>query len=288
MQLLRNLFNLLLYGNFWIAACAAAMTLQTIYVAAGSLQATPYLGFVTFSTLILYAFHRIIGLKKVKPFTDRGRYFIIEKYKNHILVYAVLGTIGSVICFFLLSLKMQIALVLPALLSLGYVIPFLKNKQRLRDLDHLKIFLVALVWSWVTVALPLLETPTDTTRQQTALLLLERALFIFALTLPFDVRDLQIDGYTGVRTLPSRLGIPRTKKLASLLLLLTSFCAFLSVLFTFYSFYIGIGIMLSCYVADSLIRKADTRQDDYFFSFGIDGLMILQFVLVVGLDYFLG
>ena len=48
MHLFRAFFNLLLYGNFWIAACAAAMTLQTLYVTAGTLKVTPYVGFVFF------------------------------------------------------------------------------------------------------------------------------------------------------------------------------------------------------------------------------------------------
>ena len=287
MHLFRAFFNLLLYGNFWIAACAAAMTLQTLYITAGTLKVTPYVGFVFFSTLMLYAFHRIIGLKKVKPFTDRGRYFVIEKYKNHIFVYAVIGAIGALSCFFMLDFSLQIALVLPALLSLGYVIPVLKGAKRLRDIDHIKIYLVAVVWAWVTVGLPLIEVADFPGWFAAAGLFAERAFFIFAITLPFDIRDLKIDEHTGVRTIPAQIGTVKAKSLATLLLVLCSGCAFFLVLFTFYTFYTGVGILLSCYIADALIQKADHRDDDYFFTFGIDGLMILQFILVCGLDYFL-
>ena len=52
----------------------------------------------------------------------------------------------------------QIAIILPAFFSLGYIFPvFGKQQFRLRDFNGIKIFLVAGVWAYVTVLMPTLE-----------------------------------------------------------------------------------------------------------------------------------
>ena len=91
MKFLRPIIDLILYGNYWIALAAIAMTMQTQLMLTGVISWTPFVGLVGFSTWMIYAIHRYIGLKKVRIFTDTGRYFVIEKFKNHILFYATIG-----------------------------------------------------------------------------------------------------------------------------------------------------------------------------------------------------
>jgi len=281
MKYLQPIIDLVLYGNFWIAACAIAMTVQTQYLFSGSISWTPFVGLVGFSTLMIYAIHRYIGLKKVRIFTDTGRYSIIEKFKNHILFYAAIGGIGAAICFFYLSFKMQVALVLPGLISLGYVIPILGGKKRLRDLNHLKIYLIAVVWAWITVILPILDAGKLGIENTTTLLLfLERMLFVFAITLPFDIRDLKVDGHTGVETIPSQIGIEKTKKLASIVLFIVLALAAINFLLDNYSMSIFIAIAISCATTNLLIQKCDSVRNDYYFTGLIDGTMIFQFILI--------
>ena len=281
MKYLRPVIDLVLYGNFWIALCAVAMTLQTQYIALESIYWTPFLALVGFSTLMIYAIHRYIGLKKVRIFTDTGRYSVIEKFKKHILFYAAIGGVGATISFFLLSTKMQIALVLPGLISLGYVIPILGGKKRLRDINQIKIYLIAVVWAWITVVLPILDAgKLGIENSKTILLFLERMLFVFAITLPFDIRDLKVDGHTGVSTIPSQIGITKTKKLASIVLFIVLSLAAINFLLDHYTMSIFIAMAISCAVTNQLIQKCDTVRNDYYFTGLIDGTMIFQFILI--------
>lgn len=284
MKLIRSVINLLFYGNFWIAACALTMTMQTHYLLTGAAVLDIYAVFVGSSTLMLYALHRIIGLDKVREFTNRGRYFVIEKYKKHILFYALVSGLGATICFFLLDFEMQILLVLPSLLSLGYVIPFLKGKKRLRDLNHIKIYLIALVWAWITVILPIyqLENVFDQPLRNT-LMFIERALFIFVITLPFDIRDLQIDQHTKVQTIPSKIGIPKTKRVSFIILMLIMVCISISYKNGFYDLptYLALGISVG--TATLLVNVCDRQEHDYFFTGLVDGTMLFQFVLIIAL-----
>jgi len=287
MKKLRPLIDLILYGDFWIAAAAVAMTLQTQFVISGTISFTPLIAFVGFSTWMLYALHRIIGLKKVRIFTDTGRYAVIERYKKHILFYAVLGCVGAIVSFFYLSFRVQVALVLPALISLGYVMPILGGEKRLRDLNNLKIYLIAVVWAWITVALPLLDMGKLLIDIPASILFLsERMLFVFAITLPFDIRDLKVDGHTGVQTIPTQIGIKRTKILASTVFFIVLILAAINLSLDNYSVSIFIALAISCASANWLVQRCDQVIDDYYFTGLIDGTMVLQFLLVYGASVF--
>ncbi len=277
-KLLTDFINLILYGNFWIAFGAVAMTFQTQYLFEIKPNFTPLIGLVFFATLFIYAAHRIIGLQKVKAFSDKGRFLVISKYKHHIFFYAFLGFVGSVICFFYVSLAVQLAIILPALISLGYVLPFLKGKKRLRDINTIKIFLVALVWAWVTVLLPLIES-NIIDWQIIISVFLERACFIFAITLPFDIRDWKVDKHTGVKTIPVILGIKQSKKLAFFLLAVVQILSIWN--YGHNSFGIQLGIFLALGITAYFISIAEEKEDDYFFTGLLDGTMIIHFLCIV-------
>jgi len=270
----------LLFGNFWIAACAVAMTWQTELILFGQIDWTNLTSFVFFATLFLYAVHRIVGLVKVKPFLEKYRYAVIYRFRNHIKFYAFAGGVGALYCFFYLSFANQLLLVIPSILSLGYVLPFVKGKKRLRDFDYIKIFLIAIVWGVITVLMPILERTTNLELAH-LLVLLERMFFIFAITLPFDIRDLKIDAHIDVKTIPAIWGIKKSKRLGDV-------CLFATFLLAALNFYLGTygattfgAIALSCASTSVLINYSDRTDEDYFFTGLMDGTMIFQFLLVL-------
>jgi 4-hydroxybenzoate polyprenyltransferase len=283
MKWLRSFVDLILYGNFWIAACALAMGFQTQLLLLNTLHWTPFLVFLFFGTLFLYAIHRIVGLEKVKVFTEKGRYRVIYQFRGHIWVYAFIGlAVASWLFLFRFSLELQLLLLAPGLLSLAYVLPLFGKKRRLRDFHLLKIFLIALVWAWLTVLLPARELNVPYT-PQLWWMLIERMLFIFAITVPFDIRDLSVDAHNQVRTLPAVLGIQASKRLSYLVIGL--FCGVAAVEYGigFYSFAALAGLILSAGFAVLYTALSDRIHHDYFFTALVDGAMILQLLFVWGL-----
>ena len=121
--------DLILYSNLWIAVAALAMSMQTQYLLLGKVSYTPYLPFVFFGSLFLYALHRIIGLEKAKPFQEKGRYWVIATFKRHIQLYAAISSLFCIYFFFFLPFFVQLNLLIPALLALAYVIPMFKGKK---------------------------------------------------------------------------------------------------------------------------------------------------------------
>ena len=266
--------NWLLYSHFFIALCAVAMTLQTGYLVPAIDPGPTLLGRVFFSTLTIYALHRLVSARKVGDALSIERFDIIRTYQHHIWGYTVLGIVGTAICFFLLPWRLKGALLLPGVLSLGYVFPFWgKQRLRLRDFHYLKIFLIAGVWAYVTVVLPAIEQgmPWHTI----LLLATERALFIFMITLPFDLRDAHLDAYHAGKTLPTQMGTTSTLYLATGVYLLWSILVgFLYPTPTSWALWAsgGYAWILVCY--------APKVKHDYYYTGLIDGTMLVQFGLI--------
>jgi 4-hydroxybenzoate polyprenyltransferase len=165
------------------------------------------------------------------------------------------------------------------------VIPFLgrtkeKKGLRLRDLNWIKIFLIAIVWAYVTVILPILEVRA--VQWADLLILLERMVFIFMITLPFDIRDLKVDDFNNVKTIPAVYGIPKTMQLVlfsflfSMLLVIINYAIIPSKPLYFALF----GLSLSLTSTYIFIRISIDKTDDYYFTGLLDGTMWLQFVCV--------
>jgi hypothetical protein len=273
-QYIKNFVSFLLYSNIFIAISAVAMSLETLVLIGEEGYFWVLQGEVFAATLCIYAMHRLVSLRRLREELLNERFRTIRTLQRLIWVVLAFSIIMGAVLFWWLKFNTQLALVLPAILSLGYVLPFWKNK-RLRDFHFLKIFLIAGVWAYVTVLLPLMEAekPID------LLLFLhfsERALFIFAITLPFDIRDWEIEKASGVQTIPSRIGVPATVNLSlACLLLWVGLCCWLYAP-------IAAGLLTVVALLTAILVWGSRRpQPDYYFTGFLDGTMLLQGVVIV-------
>lgn len=285
MSLIKKIIDLILYGNFWIALGALALTFQTQLILKGSFQLDNVSWFVFFATFLLYALHRIVGILRLKDFLEIERFAVISRFRHHIIIYAVLASIGALYFFFQLIWQVQLALFIPAFLSLGYVLPFFGKKRRLRDFDQIKIYLIVGVWAFVTVILTFIDSGRAL-NFEIIFMILERGIFIFAITLPFDIRDLHVDQHGKVKTIPAVIGIDKTKQLSYATLALALVLAIINYYSGFYDLKIGIGLAISYLISAWLISFSTTERHDYFYSGLLDGTMILQFLIVWGVYEF--
>lgn len=262
------------------------MLVQTQFIFSQKTEWNWLLGLVFFSTLFVYALHRIIGISRVHEFQDMERYAVISKFKHHITFYAIIAGLCAVISFWNVGLPIQLSLIIPGIISLGYVLPFLKGKKRLRDFNHIKIFLIAIVWAWVTVILPAMEVGRGL-KLETWIMSFERALFIFAITLPFDIRDLKVDAHSEVKTIPAVIGIDKTKWLGIGVLILAFLLSVSLYFLGTYNENTLLGLFISNLTTLYFVRLSDRIKHDYFFTGIMDGTMILQFVLIYFLTTYL-
>ena len=161
------------------------------------------------------------------------------------------------------------------------------KKVGLRNFPYIKIFLIAIVWSMVITALPYFNS-YDISQWKNSnflLLLLEQFLFIIAITLPFDVRDLKYDIEAKMKTIPIAIGVKKTIILAELLLL-----AFIGLKYYQYCLHqISLNQLISFAVVIFLsgvsLSFTRTKRAELFYSGIIEGTMILMYLGVLILEY---
>ncbi len=258
------------------------MTTQTIWLLNPNddLAWSGLIGFIFCATLFVYAVHRVVGLDKVAEFKDKGRFQVIATFRSHIVVYAILAALGAILFFSFLKWHIQLAVIIPALLALGYVLPFLTGRRRMRDIHFVKIFMIATVWTLVTVGLPFLNSELPFS-SSISCLFVERFLFIFAITIPFDIRDLQVDQHTQVKTIPSSIGIEKSKLIAIIALGLSLLSVWFNTFGGFYDFSVFIRLAFSLFCSGIFIYFSDQMTHDYYFTGLLDGMMILQFLILI-------
>lgn len=281
----RKFIEYIVYSHLWISLGAASMIAQVIFLIQGEWKPGFLVGFVFGSTLMLYSMHRLIGLSKLRELKTilDVRYKIIGKSQRQILIFLYLGAVIAITCFFQFKTHTQIFILVPGILSLLYVLPLLSKRRRLRDIGKLKIFLIALVWATVVVLLPHMEL-TKPFGSSTILLFAEKMLFIFAITLPFDIRDLEVDRKFGTSTIPLAIGIKKTKVLAQSMILVSSLLVAFNA--QIYTVELRIILILGYLVIIVLLQLTNDQRKDLFYSFVMDGTIVFQTCLVFLISYF--
>lgn len=278
-RLIYAVLDLILYSNAWIAVCAVAMCFQTQLLLTSRIKLVPLGAFILFATLFLYALHRLVGLRKAGDFKTIGRYFVIERFRSHISFYALLAGLATFWYAWQLPWAVWWWMWPGVLVSLAYVLPVFGRSRRLRDFPYIKIFLISPAWSWITVLLPAVELNL---LQNVPLffIFLERLFFIFAISFPFDIRDLEIDRSHSVKTIPALLGLRKSKILAMVSLFLSAFFGWMAFRLDIYSLGGFGGLLSSLFLTAIVIAFTHPQRHDYYFTGLVDGMMVVQFVAI--------
>ena len=184
-----------------------------------------------------------------------------------------------------LSIEAKLLMIFTALLALGYNIPFLTlNNQKigLRNIPGIKLFLIALVWSVSCVLLPVVELEhnyqVNISSAETLLLVAKRFMFIAAITIPFDIRDLFQDKLYALKTIPVMLGEKKAYIFCQFLLL---GCLVFLLLFSRTINADVIALTLTLLLTGWLILKSNIKKNEYYYFFYLDGTMLLQYLMLV-------
>jgi len=219
--------------------------------------------------------HRLIGILKLKSSKDSGRFKVISDYYNHIRLYVILASV--VIAWLLTKLDpLYIWLLLPVgVISVAYVLPVFPKGRRIRDFNYIKILLIGFVWAYVS-CLPLLMNGVD--NNDYLLQLSEKIIFIIAITLPFDLRDMSIDKAAGLKTLPLQLGTKKSYLLIYALLAIG--CLLLAFIpqFTVVKMLLCIAIYL---ISGVIIFLSSRQTSDWFYSGLVDGTLIIRGLILL-------
>lgn len=283
-----SILDFLLFSNLFIALCAVAQALVTYYL----LKLTPdkyILMFVFCSTLLVYNLSMLLAKPKEpqkSPF-KRVRWI----FSHHRLIISI--TLIAALCIiplglWYLSFQAQLLMAFVGFISLAYNFPFLKLNDRkigLRNLPGIKLFLIAFVWAASAVLLPIIQIEStlglSISLNETLLLVAKRFLFICAITIPFDIRDLFQDKLYELKTIPVILGEKKAWIFCQALLIIY---LILLIMFSKSIDLNVIGLTLTIILTGWLIFKSNIKRNEYFYFFFLDGTMILQFLILAALN----
>ncbi len=273
---MKAVFRTIIYGAIFISFCTVAMCMETSLLLDLPFNSFYFYLTVFSATLGQYNIHYFIK-KSGSPHSDRFRWSL--QHRNIHLILNVIGAIGLIIGFLGLKPQKYIVLAIIAAITIVYSFPFLplKNKKRLKDFGLLKILTLSFVWTLITVWFPVASSSAIT--NEVELIFIHRFIFIFILCLPFDIRDMESDHFEGIRTIPNFIGKKNTYQLT-----IFSLIIFLMVSFVHYSItreiMIFIAMTLSAIVTYFMIRHTKREHSDFFYLSAVDGMMLLQPVLI--------
>lgn len=277
--------DFLLFSNIFISLGALTQGLVTYHLL-GFPPSWTVLFFLFFSTLLTYNFSILIQHPKNPEKSEYRRVrWIFRNYRLNIGI-TIVAIVVLVPLFFMLSFKSQVLNVVLALLSLGYATPLFKSGNRkfgLRNIPAVKLFLIALVWALSSVMLPFFEL--QQTHQITLpfhdLLILnfKRFLFLVAITIPFDIRDMFQDKLFELKTIPTIFGEKKAYLFCQFMLL-----AYMVLLFFFRNRgfdadFFGLGV--TAVLTGWLIFKSKWEKNEYYYFFYLDGTLVLQYVMIL-------
>lgn len=279
MNPIRKLIDFILYSNIFIGLCAVALALTNQLTVEGNMRWDNTCWFVFFATVFTYCYLKFGEPQSANSGTGHRAWAANNsQLSKNIMLSSLLATGG-----FFLTLSWDnkfTVLVLAAFTALyGFVdVPFLKHKRKLRDFGLLKTLFVAIVWSVTTVIVPLDGSFVEPSMM--AFLLLRRFLFVMALTMVFEIKDMKGDEAHGIKTIPLLIGVSNTKLAAQLMLLLLIGINLVQYFFFDISAVNMMAVNLSLLVSIFCIQPLHEETSEEWYYFVLDGMMILQFVFV--------
>jgi len=272
-----------IYSNLWVSICTTSLTHLTYLIhdlPQHNLQ--PILLLVFSFTFFTYNGQRLFRLRKIilpNKISDRIKWVLNNR--KTLTITALLSFVIGLYSSSFIQFNAWIALIPLGAISVFYVVPFYNKKLTLRTLPYLKVFLIGAVWSSIIIGIPFLDTQVSITTR-TIISTLQLFLFIVAITLPFDIRDLQFDRFNKLKTIPLLIGSRNTIILAVTLLLISVSILF----FTINNLNHLIALIIGHLITITLILFTTPNRKELFFAGWLEGTTFLLYLLVILSDYF--
>jgi hypothetical protein len=271
MQVLKRFFDFYINSSIHVALAVCGLVWVTLLNFNVGVD-LDFVFFVFFATVTGYNFVKYFGLAK---FHHRS----LAIWLKAIQIFSLLCFVGLV--YYTTKLKVE---TICYFLGLGlitflYAIPFLPKKifiekGNLRAISGLKIYVIAFVWTGVTVIIPLLNEniyfENDVIVES-----IQRFFYVIIAMLPFEIRDMNYDNLK-LSTIPQRIGVTKTKTIGVVLITLMFLLEFFKD-----EFYINKTIVLGviCLLLLLFLMYSSVNQRKYYSGFWVESIPILWAIL---------
>jgi hypothetical protein len=272
MGVVKNFFQFYIYSNMHVAFAVSCLCMIT--GAVFNINTTNSALFMGLSTFFSYNAIRYFKYQSSQLRPQLNVWF--SRNITILLLLNVFAFLGMCLLFYYLLSVMLVMFLLPfVVITTAYMLPLnCKNKKTaLRKVPGLKIFLISVTWASLVVGFPLVANTISVGLFEGKYFLLV-CVYVFVLTLPFDIRDLDFDT-DALKTIPQLLGVFRTKILGVVLLLL---CMLLFLIYFHSDIWFSFSVSAMCLLF--LLCMSTANQPRFYASFLVEGIPIFQYLLL--------
>lgn len=251
--------------------------------------------FVGAATCAGYTFLRLAGLRDKHENSTSEMLDWVRRFKYYLGGLLMVSGSVAIYALFHLSEAQQIIIATFSTVGLFYGIPCIPYKGKLiplRQIPYLKVFLVATVWTTITCVTVFATSFPILVRPQYLLISIMTFIYVFALTMVFDIRDYEFDKGLNIKTIAHSLGIEKTKSLAKYLLILYIILGFFFYVyipcniyypdfFRSYNLPAYIGFLVGGLGSIFIIKNITKQSPEKVYTFQLDGIIILQSVFIL-------
>lgn len=256
------------FTNVYVALCGAALTAASYALLGLPPRMDHVAGLVFCCTLVIYNLDRLVEPRPGDSMHERW----VESHRTILWGLTLIGAAGAIALASQLNTLSLTSLAIAGAVAVGYCLPAVRYRgrwRRLKALPGTKLLLIALVWTYATTGLPILESGIALDRSAW-MTLLARLFFIAAVALPFDLPDMQRDQRSGIATLPTMLGISATRTTAFALIVASAAFS----LFTPWPD--ASALLISCACVAGLIAMLRPDRGVLYFMVALDGMLLIQ------------
>jgi len=268
-SILNSALKFIIYGNYYISFAAFVLTYVTI-----DLTFNLKLALSVFNALGVFAIYNLsraaqMSLNSALFPGHSLRISWIRKHQKLLFIQGIISIVLAIGCGIFIPFKILMVLGLAAFISILYYFPVLRIKfdsygVKLRNISFLKLFLISLCWTLVTMADIVYVAHKPDYWELTI-----RFIFIVSITIPFDIRDQKVDKEGKLKTLANHLGTSKSKTLVFALWVLL-----LILILSNYG-YDAISFLPLFLGAFLLVIRLNAQNSDYYYAAGWDGLIFL-------------
>jgi len=235
-----RILKVLVYSNAFVALVLALLSLSTYYIVEG----LPFKWYVPLSiylgSLVLYSFHRLYKIDFIPKNQLAERHLWVVRNANIMKLVMSFSVLVFMVLLPNYNHETIIWLIPAAIFSLAYTIPLIPAKNgwnRLRDIPFIKPLIISIVVTYLTLCYPIFEAWGIESILDPGLIGLfgERMLFILAVTIPFELRDIVNDKDAGLETVGTELGFNASKRLCGVVVSVWAISFAINALFRNYS-----------------------------------------------------
>ncbi len=277
-----RVLRFLIQTHILISLAAVTLTQATAVQVGMPPEAHAYLAVIFFATMLDYNFHRFMAVN-LHPEALKT-----EKFKwaaQHLLLLRILiitSFSGLLIALYFVSSEIMYFLAFLGILTILYSISLRRNpksKFSIPGITGMKTILLAFVWTEATVFLPLLQSGKAFELNQILLIFCERFIFIFAIAIPFDIRDKAADTLSGIRTIPTEFGTKRALQISNTAMAGTLFISIIHYWYVHMTFII-LALLISMACVFVAINSKKLKNKTFYYHGILDGCILIYGLLI--------